>query len=210
MRSIFDFAVGSKSSAIRGCCAALGCRKRLGLQPMHQAIVELMVAADMVGVGMGGDGVTGLSISGRVASCRLEMPMPVSISRSRSRPRTCQILQRMSGMTCGSHSSVMSSSIRRVSNQRSAICRDIGIPSGCCGGDDRGCEAQRKARRALPRRASVAMAIYLGTMVSPARSSSLRRCACRGRRCHCGTRSRPARRPRLSGRPDAPAAACPA
>ena len=30
-----------------------------------------------------------------------------------------------SGITCGSHSSVMSSSIRRVSNQRSAICKTM-------------------------------------------------------------------------------------
>ena len=47
--------------------------------------------------------------------------MPVSTIMSRSRPRTCQMLQRMSGITCGSQSSVIESSIVRRSNQWSAI-----------------------------------------------------------------------------------------
>ena len=52
--------------------------------------------------------------------------MPVSMKRSRSRPRTCQMLQRMRGTTCGSQRSVMPSPSARRSNHRSAM--RIAIP----------------------------------------------------------------------------------
>ena len=55
--------------------------------------------------------VTFLSTRSAISSARLMNPIPVSTTRSRSRPRTCQMLQRISGITCGSHSRVIESSI---------------------------------------------------------------------------------------------------
>src|SRR5215813_14838115 len=63
---------------------------------------------------------TGLSIRSASSPATLLNPIPVSTIRSRSRPLTYQMLQRISSTTCGSIIRIVVSSIRVLSNQRSA------------------------------------------------------------------------------------------
>ena len=98
-------------------------RQLLRFQAVDEPILELKMPTDMVCVRMGRDRYDRFfeQMSRRLAQtadphARIDQHVTVA-------PRTCQMLQRRSGTTCGSHSSVMSSSIRRISNQCSAIAK---------------------------------------------------------------------------------------
>ncbi len=120
----------------------------VGLGGVDGPVGELVHPADVVAVDVGGDGEQPWSSSCSTRWRSGPRPSDVSTTRSVSRPRTCQTLQRSSGWTCGSVTSVTPSPTPldhepRVGDRQVEHRPSVGPDRRSGGGDERRRDGRR-------------------------------------------------------------------